>query len=106
VFVESVDCVSGVGYDRAAAAGPTATEHHEIRRVISNLGVFDFETPDHQMRIRSVHPGATVEQIVEATGFPIVVPDDVPETRAPTAEDLRILREVLDPQGLRDAELG
>jgi acyl CoA:acetate/3-ketoacid CoA transferase beta subunit len=106
VFVESVDCVSGVGYDRAAAAGPTATEYHEIRRVISNLGVFDFETPDHEMRIRSVHPGATVDQIVEATGFPIVVPDGVPETRAPTAEDLRILREVLDPQGLRDAELG
>jgi len=106
VFVETVDCVSGVGYDRAAAAGPTATEYHEIRRVVSNLGVFDFETPDHQMRIRSVHPGVTVAEIVEATGFPIVVPDEVPETRAPTAEDLRILREVLDPQGLRDAELG
>lgn len=105
VFVESVDCVSGVGYDRAAAAGPMATEHHEIRRVISNLGVFDFETPDHAMRLRSVHPGVSVDAVVEATGFALVVPDDVPETRAPTDEDLRLLRDVLDPDGLRVAEV-
>ena len=97
--------VSGVGYDRAAAAGPAASEFHEIRRVISNLGVFDFETPDHAMRIRSVHPGVTVEQVVEATGFELVVPDDLSKTRAPTDEDLRLIREVLDPNGLRDAEV-
>jgi acyl CoA:acetate/3-ketoacid CoA transferase beta subunit len=105
VFVEAVDCVSGVGYDRAAAAGPAASEFHEIRRVISNLGVFDFETHDHAMRIRSLHPGVTVEQVVEATGFELVVPDELPETRAPTDEDLRLIREVLDPNGLRDADV-
>jgi acyl CoA:acetate/3-ketoacid CoA transferase beta subunit len=105
VFVEAVDCVSGVGYDRAAAAGPSATQHHEIRRVVSNLGVFDFETADHAMRLRSVHPGVSVDAVREATGFDLVVPEDVPETRAPTDDDLRIIREVLDPQGLRDAEV-
>jgi acyl CoA:acetate/3-ketoacid CoA transferase beta subunit len=105
VFVPTVDCVSGVGYDRAAAAGPAASEYHEIRRVISNLGVFDFETPDHAMRIRSVHPGVTVEAVVEATGFPLVVPDQVPTTAAPTPEDVRLLDAVLDPSGLRSAEL-
>lgn len=104
-FVPSVDCVSGVGYDRAAAAGPTASQYHEIRRVISNLGVFDFETADHAMRIRSVHPGVTVEAVVEATGFPLVVPDDVPTTPAPTPDDVRLLDDVLDPTGLRAAEL-
>jgi len=106
VFVETVDCVSGVGYDRAAAAGPSASAHHEIRRVISNLGVFDFETPNHSMQLRSVHPGVTVDQVVEATGFSLVVPADEPETRAPTDDELRLLREVLDPDGLRDGELG
>ena len=106
VFVETVDCVSGVGYDRAAAAGPSASAHHEIRRVISNLGVFDFETPNHSMQLRSVHPGVTVDQVVEATGFSLVVPADEPETRAPTDDELRLLREVLDPHGLRDGELG
>jgi len=105
VFVPNVDCVSGVGYDRAAAAGPAASEYHEIRRVISNLGVFDFETPDHAMRIRSVHPGVTVEAVVEATGFPLVVPDQVPTTAAPTPEDVRLLDDILDPSGLRSAEL-
>jgi acyl CoA:acetate/3-ketoacid CoA transferase beta subunit len=104
-FVPSVDCVSGVGYDRAAAAGPTASQYHEIRRVISNLGVFDFETPDHAMRIRSVHPGVTVEAVVDATGFPLVVPADVTTTPAPTPDDVRLLDDVLDPTGLRAAEL-
>lgn len=105
VFVEAVDCVSGVGYDRAAAAGPAASQYHEIRRVVSNLGVFDFETPDHAMRLRSVHPGVSVDAVRDATSFELVVPDDVPETRSPSDDDLRILREVLDPKGLRDAEV-
>jgi len=105
VFVESVDCVSGVGYDRAAAAGPSATRFHEIRVVVSNQAVLDFATPDHAMRIRSVHPGVTVDEVVANTGFPLVVPDDVPETRAPTAEDLRIIRDLLDPDNLRNAEV-
>jgi acyl CoA:acetate/3-ketoacid CoA transferase beta subunit len=104
-FVAEVDMVSGVGYERARAAGPSASRYHEIRRVVSNLGVFDFETPDHSMRLRSVHPGVTVEEILEATGFPLAVPDDVTETRQPTAEERRLLGEVLDPEGLRGAEL-
>jgi acyl CoA:acetate/3-ketoacid CoA transferase beta subunit len=104
-FVEHVDVVSGVGYDRAAAAGPSATRYHEIRRVVSNLGVFDFETPERVMRLRSVHPGATVDEIVEATGFELVLSPDVPETRLPTPEELELIRTVLDPRGLRDREV-
>ena len=105
VFVEQVDCVSGVGYDRAAAAGRSASEFHEIRRVVTDKGVFDFETPDHAMRIRSVHPGVTVAEVQELTGFELVVPTDVPETRLPTAEELRLIREVLDPANARAAEV-
>jgi len=105
VFVPSVDCVSGVGYDRAAAAGPSATRFHEIRRVVSNLGVFDFETADHAMRIRSLHPDVTTAAVEDATGFDLVVPDAVPATRAPTDDELRLLREVLDPAEHRAAEV-
>ncbi|HUD18325.1 MAG TPA: CoA-transferase [Acidimicrobiales bacterium] len=104
-FVEQVDVVSGVGYARAAAAGPSATRFHEIRFVVSNLGVFDFETPDKVMRIRSVHPGVTVGEIEEATGFDLVMPADVPETRMPTPEELELIRTVLDPRSLRDREI-
>jgi acyl CoA:acetate/3-ketoacid CoA transferase beta subunit len=105
VFVPKVDVVSGVGYDRAAALGPTASRFHEIRRVVSNLAVFDFETPDHAMRLRSVHPGTSIDEVVSQTGFALVVPDRVPATREPSDEELRLVRERIDPQGLRDREV-
>jgi acyl CoA:acetate/3-ketoacid CoA transferase beta subunit len=73
--------------------------------VVSNLGVFDFDTPDKVMRLRSVHPGVTVAEIEEATGFELVVPDAVPETRMPTPEELDLIRTVLDPRGLREREI-
>jgi acyl CoA:acetate/3-ketoacid CoA transferase beta subunit len=104
-FVEQVDVVSGVGYARAEAAGPSATRFHEIRYVVSNLGVFDFATPDRSMRLASVHPGVTVDEVRECTGFALVVPDDVPDTRDPTPEELELLRTVLDPRGMRDREV-
>ena len=100
VFVEGVDHVSGVGYDRAEGL-----PFHEIRLVVSNKAVLDFETPDHSMRVRSVHPGVGVDEVVDSTGFPLAVPDEVPETRLPTDEELQLIREVLDPKGLRDAEV-
>jgi acyl CoA:acetate/3-ketoacid CoA transferase beta subunit len=104
-FVEQVDVVSGVGYARAGAAGPAATRFHEIRAVVSNLGVFDFGGPDHTMRLRSAHPGVTVEEIRSATGFELDVPAAVPETRRPTDDELALLRDVLDPRSLRDREV-
>ena len=101
VFVEKVDMVCGVGYDRAAGA-----RYHRIPGVVSDLGVFDFATPDHSMRLASLHPGVTVEQVREATGFDLAVPDEVPPTREPTAEELRLIREVIDPGGSRAREVG
>ena len=104
VFVPAVDVVSGVGYDRAATLGPWVAAHHEIRRVITNMGVYDFETPDHSMRLRSRHPGVSVDEIVGATGFELVIPASVPETRLPTDEELRLIRAVFDPNGVRKGE--
>jgi acyl CoA:acetate/3-ketoacid CoA transferase beta subunit len=78
--------------------------HHEIRRVVTNKAVLDFETPDHAMRLRSVHPGVGVDEVVEATGFELVVPDDVEESRPPTDAELELL-DRLDPQGLRHREV-
>jgi acyl CoA:acetate/3-ketoacid CoA transferase beta subunit len=104
-FVDQVDVVSGVGYARAAAAGGGATRFHAVRRVVSNLGVFDFETPDHTMRLRSFHPGVEVDDIVRATSFALTIATDVEETRLPTPEELTILRTVLDPGSQRDREV-
>jgi acyl CoA:acetate/3-ketoacid CoA transferase beta subunit len=96
VFVEQVDLVTGVGWDRGCL---------EIRRVVSNLGVFDFATADHRMRLRTVHPGVTVEEVEEATAFELVIDDTLDESRLPTDEELALIRDVLDPQGLREAEI-
>ncbi len=104
-FVPAVDFVSGVGYDRARALGPRASRFHDIHRVVSNKGVFDFETPDRAMRLRSVHPGVSVDDVVRSTGFALIIPDHVEETRSPTVEELRLLREVIDPGSLGQKEL-
>jgi acyl CoA:acetate/3-ketoacid CoA transferase beta subunit len=105
VFVDKVDMVSGVGYDNAAAAGPSATRYHRIPRVVTNLGILDFDTPDHSMRLAALHPGVTAAQVQEATDFALNIPEDVPYTREPTPEELRLIREVIDPEGLRDREV-
>ena len=113
-FDLAVDCevpvgviphVTGIGYDRAEKLGSEAARFHRIPRVVSNLGTFDFDTSSHTMRLRSVHPGVTVDDIVAATGFELVVPDDVPESRVPTAEEVALLRDVLDPNDLRTKEV-
>lgn len=101
-FVERVDFVSGVGYDRAR---PHLAATHHLRRVVTNLAVLDFERRSGAMRIASVHPGVSPDEVVDATGFELIVPGDVPQTRSPTEEDLRLIREVLDPGRLRDREV-
>ena len=102
VFVPKVDVVSGVGNDRAAALGPQSARFHDLRRVVSNLGVFDFATPERRMRLASVHPGVTVEEVVKATGFELVIPTDVPETRAPSDAELRADPRAHRPRGPRE----
>jgi acyl CoA:acetate/3-ketoacid CoA transferase beta subunit len=97
VFVEQVDFVSGVGYDRAAKLG-SAGRFHEIRRVVSNLGVFDFQTAKRSMRIASLHPGVDLEEVLQLTDFDLHHDEEVATTRAPTAEELLIIRDVLDPK--------
>ena len=104
-FVPKVDVISGVGYDSAAAAGPAASRFHELRRVVTNLAVLDFRSPGHAMRLVSVHPGISVADVIAGTGFELAIPGDVPPTRMPTAEELRLIRDVIDPRGLRHQEV-
>lgn len=105
VFVEQVDIVSGVGPARARAAGPAAARFNDIHRVVSNLAVFDVGGPGDTLRLLSVHPGVTVDEVRESTGFALDADDEVPTTREPTTEEQVIVREVLDPKGLRFKEV-
>jgi acyl CoA:acetate/3-ketoacid CoA transferase beta subunit len=105
VMVEEVSVVSGVGYSRAEKLGPNPSRYHEIVRVVTNLCVCDFDNPEKQMQLRSLHPGVTVDDVVAATGFELAVPDDVPESRLPTDDELRLLYEVIDPANERGREV-
>jgi len=73
--------------------------------VVTNLAVLDFGGPDHSMRIRSVHPGVAAGDVIDATGFPLAVPAEMPVTRLPTPAELALIRDRLDPAGRRDREL-
>ncbi|MFJ6729156.1 CoA-transferase subunit beta [Streptomyces sp. NPDC091281] len=103
VLVERVDMVCGVGHDRAD--GPHGARPHRLVRVVTDLAVLDFATPDGSMRLASLHPGVTVGRVREATGFALTVPDGVPYTREPTARELELIRAVLDPGGARNREV-
>lgn len=104
VFVDQVDMVSGVGYDRVAELHPNAQASHSLVRVVTDLAVLDFNTPDHRMQLCSVHPGVDVDEVVAATGFDLEVPDVVPTTRAPTGTEQAAI-DRLDPSGLRHRQL-
>lgn len=104
VFGEKVDIVAGVGYDKVDPDNPAFRFHH-IHRVVSNLGVFDFNGPDHTMRALSLHPGVTAGEVAENTSFEIADLGTAGESRLPGDEELRIIREVLDPKKIRDREV-
>lgn len=104
VFVETVDMVSGVGYDRARALGGFIAARHDLRRVITNLAVLDFAGPEHSMRLVSVHPGVDVDDVVANTGFSLHVPTEVSESRGPNAAEAAAIAR-LDPRGLRHREI-
>ena len=96
-----VDMVCGAGYNPKRWPEGSKPPFLDLRRVITNLAVLDFGGSDHQMRVRSVHPGVTFEQVQEKTGFPLVQSEEMTQTPHPTQEQLRLIREVLDPHNTR-----
>ncbi|MCW2651934.1 MAG: hypothetical protein QOE41_1861 [Mycobacterium sp.] len=104
VFCDTVDVVSGIGYDKVDADNP-AFRFVDVRGVVTNLGVFDFGGPDGQMRAVSLHPGVDPDDVREATSFPVHGLSEAGRTRHPEPDELRLIRDVIDPKGLRDKEV-
>ena len=101
VFVAGeVDMVSSIGYNPERLPKGYRFEDIDIRLVVTNLCVMDFGGPGRQMRLLSLHPGVTVDDVAQNTGFEVHVPDDVPATTQPTDEELAQIRR-LDPHNLR-----
>ncbi|MFJ7111478.1 CoA-transferase subunit beta [Pseudomonas sp. NPDC098740] len=105
VFVEGeVDMVASVGYNPARLARGWSLDEIDIRLIITDLCVLDFLGPHRQMRIRSLHPGVTVAEVQDNTGFALHVPQDCPITAEPTVEQLQLIQR-LDPHNLRASQL-
>jgi len=66
-------------------------------RVITDMAVLGFDNAARTAALVSMHPGVTVEQLLENTGFPLEIPDPIPITPTPNKEQLRLLREEIDP---------
>ena len=94
------DFVSSIGYNPARLPKGHALADVDIRLVVSNLCVMDFGGPDYQVRLLSLHPGVSAEQVQDNTGYEIHIPARVPVTAAPTAEQLAIIA-ALDPHQQR-----
>ena len=96
VFAPEVDFVSGLGHSsaRRAGAGP--------RYLVSDLGQFDFA--GGRLRLTTIHPGVTMEKIERRTGFELEIAPELRDTPSPTPEEIRLLREVIDPLGIRRLE--
>ncbi|MEH6550422.1 MAG: ketoacid CoA transferase [Pseudomonadales bacterium] len=105
VFVEGeCDFVSSIGYNPERLPKGRSLDDVDIRLIVTDLCVMDFAGPDHQVRLVSLHPGITVEQVIDNTGFPVDISADVPTTPAPTEEQLAIIAE-MDPQNQRSFQI-
>lgn len=98
-FVEQADYVSGVGYPGGLAGRKElGLEHGGPEQVITPKCVFDFDKEAGRMQVKTIHPGISVEDVREATGFDLGELGNVPDTPAPDPEELEILRRVVDPR--------
>lgn len=103
IFVERCDFISSVGWGEGGSPDvrtdlglPTGGP----KLCVTPLCVFDYEEQSKATRLVSVHPGHTVEEVIENTGFDVIVGDEVRETEPPRLEELELLRTVIDSRGL------
>ena len=99
-MVKKLDYLTSPGF----LDGPGARERVGLRGggpslVVTNLCQMDFDLETKRIRLASVHPGVTAQQVVENSGFDLIVPKKVPETEPPTVEELELLR-AIDPGGI------
>jgi len=100
-FVEKVDFLTTPGYLSGAGAREKAglPANGGPYRVITQLGLYGFDPASKAMQLLSLHPGVTVEQAQENSGFELLIPGQVDQSPPPSPEERRILREI-DPSGL------
>jgi glutaconate CoA-transferase subunit B len=101
-FVDRCDFVTAFGWGEG---GKDARKKLGIpgggpRYVVTPLCIMDFEEETKRMRLKSTHPGVKLQDVIDNTGFELIVPDKVPSTQPPTVKQLRILRNRIDVEGV------
>jgi len=99
---EELFFISGVGFPDSkqsicGGAGPQC--------VITNLAYLNFDEASKRMRLASYHPGVDVNNIKNSTGFELIIPENIKETRPPTTKEIKLLREKVDPLNIRKLEV-
>ncbi|WP_052954847.1 CoA-transferase [Microvirga vignae] len=97
-FVEKVDFITSVGH----LTGGTSRQEAGLaeggpKLVVTNKAVFDFAEDTREMRLKSLHPGVVVEDVLSLMSFMPIVPETIPETEPPTEEELGFIRGEIDP---------
>ena len=104
-FPWKVDFITGAGFLKGGASrweqgirskGPV--------RIITNLAVLGFDAETKQMKAETLHPGVTIDELKDSTGFDLSVKEEIEETELPTWEDIRLIREIIDPYSIRKLE--
>lgn len=97
---EAVSFVTSPGYLRGGGDREAAGLRGGSSRVITDKAVFGFDPVSKRMRLESIHPGTALEDVLSNMAFQPIVPDDLPVTEPPTAEQVRLIREEIDPEGM------
>jgi len=97
-FRETISFITSPGYIKGGDSRKKAGLPGGPSRVITNKAVFGFDPETKKMALISIHPGNTIEDVLATMGFRPLIPKQVPFTESPTAEQLRLIREVIDPE--------
>ena len=101
MLVDKCDYLSTVGWGNggADARKKLGIPGGGPKFCVTPLCIMDFTETEKRMRLRSTHPGVSIEQVINNTGFDLVIPDHVPTTSIPTQEELKVLRTRVDTTG-------
>jgi glutaconate CoA-transferase subunit B len=97
---EAVAFVTSPGYLRGEGEREAARLRGGPSRVITDKAILGFDPTSKRMKLESIHPGITLEEVLAATGFKPIVPEQIPTTPPPTSEQVRLIREEIDPEGM------
>jgi glutaconate CoA-transferase subunit B len=97
-FRETISFVTSPGFVNGGDSRKKAGLDGGPSRVITNKAIYGFHPESKKMMMVSIHPGNTLEDVISTLGFHPIVPLQVPFTEPPTAKQLQLIREVIDPE--------